>query len=62
MKKNIALIFVFGLCGFCFSHKYVTDLFVPTDTIRFERAVSVTPANDEYVYFTYINDEGQKEK
>ena len=62
MKKSIVLFLFFILCEFCFAHKYVTDLFVPTDTIRFERATSVTPANDEYVYFTYINDEGQKEQ
>ncbi len=62
MKKNIAVVLFFVFGTFCFAHKYVTDLFVPTDTICFDKALHVTPANDEYVYFTYINDDGQKEQ
>lgn len=62
MKKSITVFLFFVLGAICFAHKYVTDLFVPTDTIRFERADSVTPANREYVYFTYINDDGEREQ
>lgn len=61
MKKSFIAVLFFVFRTFCFAHKYVTDLFVPTDTIRFDRAVSVTPANNDYVYFTYVNDEGHRE-
>lgn len=61
MKKIFAL-FLFFVCGaFCFAKKWVDYLFTPTDTICFDRADYVTPANDDYVYFTFVNDEGQKE-
>ncbi len=61
MRKSFSvfLFFVFGT--FCFAGKWVDYLFTPTDTIRFDRADYVQPANDNYVYFTYVNDEGQKE-
>ena len=61
MKKNIALVLFFVFGTFCFAKKWVDFLFTPTDTICFDRADFVEPANNDYVYFTYVNDEGQKE-
>lgn len=62
MKKNISVVLFLVFGALCFAHKYVTDLFIPTDTICFDRATSVFPANNDYVYFTYVNDAGQKEQ
>lgn len=61
MRKNIALVLFFIFGTSCFAKKWVDYLFTPTDTIFFDRADYVEPANNDYVYFTYVNDEGQKE-
>ncbi len=59
MKRKVFLFLCVIFGAFCFAEDFF--LFKPTDTICFDRATYVKPADKNYLYFLYKNDEGREE-